>query len=77
MILRIEEALARENARRQKKIKKTELAQYLWPDSSISAARVNLWNLLAGKTQRVEPEIIISLCMALGCTADFLLGMDK
>lgn len=77
MVLRIEEALARANAGRQKKIKKTDVARAIWPDKQESTARMNLANLLAGRAQRIEPEAIVAICQILGCTADFLLGIEK
>lgn len=74
-MLRIKEAItAAKTAGR--KITKKQLAQRIWPDSSVHVAQINMSNLCMGRTKYVPPQWIKIICEECGCSADFLLGID-
>ena len=58
------------------KINRTEVAQKLWPDSSVSTRRSNLCNLESGVTTRVKVDWVVWLTHYCGCTADMLFGLE-
>lgn len=74
--LKVNEAIARAEMN-GKKILKKDLAAKIWPNSRPEAQAVNMTNLASGITKKVNPDWIVILCDELGCTADFLLGIEK
>lgn len=75
-VLRIEEAIARAK-RVGNPIQKTAIAEQLWPDRTAFSQRVNMTNLLSGRTTRIKPEWVPILCQMLNCSADFLFGLTN
>ena len=75
MGLKLNEAIAL-SASKGKKVKKKELAAKIWPNSNSSAQAVNMANLCNGTTKRFDSDWIIIICRELGCTSDFLFGLD-
>lgn len=73
--LRLNEAIARSEMNGKKVLKK-DLAAKIWPNSRTEAQTVNMSNLCSGITQKINPEWITIICQELGCTADFLLGIN-
>lgn len=74
--LKVNEAIARSEAN-GKKILKKDLAAKIWANSRPEAQAVNMTNLCSGITKKINPEWIITICKETGCTADFLLGIEK
>lgn len=75
MRIKLNEAIA-SSASKGKKVKKKELAAKIWPNSNSSSQAVNMANLCNGTTKRVNPDWIVIICKELGCTSDFLLGLN-
>lgn len=73
--IRVNEAIARSEVNGKKVLKK-DIASRLWEGSSESAQQVNMTNLCNGKTKNISPEWVVILCDMLGCTADFLFGLE-
>lgn len=76
MELKVNEAIARSEAR-GKKILKKDLAAKIWPNSRPEAQAVNMTNLCSGITKKISPEWVIIICKETGCSADFLFGLNK
>lgn len=76
MRIKLNEAIAL-SASKGKNVKKNELAAKIWPDSNSSARAVNMTNLCNGTTKRFDPDWIVIICRELGCTSDFLFGLNK
>lgn len=74
--LKVNEAIALAEAM-GKKIMKKDLAKKIWPNSRPEAQAVNMTNLCSGITKKVNPDWIVTICRETGCTADFLLGIEK
>lgn len=74
--LKVNEAIALAEAM-GRKIMKKDLAAKIWPNSRPEAQAVNMTNLCSGVTKKVNPDWIITICRETGCTADFLLGIEK
>ena len=74
--LRVNEAIALSEARGNKVLKK-DLAAKIWVNSRPEAQKVNMSNLCAGVTQKINPEWISTICKEVGCSADFLLGIKE
>lgn len=74
--LKVNEAIARSEAN-GKKILKKDLAAKIWANSRPEAQAVNMTNLCSGITKKINPEWIVTICKETGCTADFLLGIEK
>lgn len=74
--LKVNEAIAFSEAM-GKKILKKDLAAKIWPNSRPEAQAVNMTNLASGVTKKVNPDWIVTICRETGCTADFLLGIEK
>lgn len=74
--LKVNEAIALAEAI-GKKIMKKDLAKKIWPNSRPEAQAVNMTNLCSGITKKVNPDWIVTICRETGCTADFLLGIEK
>ena len=75
-VLRINEAIERAK-QNGKIILKIDLAGKLWPESTRTTQKVNISRLSSGKTKNVEPEQVEILCRELGCSADFLFGIEE
>lgn len=75
MRIKLNEAIAL-SASKGKKVKKRELAAKMWPNSNSSAQAVNMANLCNGTTKRFDPDWIVIICRELGCTSDFLFGIN-
>lgn len=76
MVLRIEEAIARSRAR-GKVVKKKDLAKKLFPDTTESNQIVNMSNICRGKTKRVDPDWIVTICLECDCTPNYLFGFEN
>jgi len=76
MNFRIEEAIARAKAN-GKKILKKDISAKLWPDSNEAAQQVNMTKLCTGKTERIAPDWVVTICDMTGVTADFLFGLTN
>ena len=74
--LKVNEAIALAEAM-GKKIMKKDLAKKIWPNSRPEAQAVNMTNLCSGITKKVNPDWIVTICRETGCTADFLLVIEK
>lgn len=75
--LRIEEAIARYQTKHHKRVLKQDVAGLIWPDSSDSAKRINMGNLIAGRTERISPDVVIKICKALEIDPNYLFGWDE
>ena len=74
-MIRVNEAIAL--ARKQgNKVNKTAIAERLWPGTKPSTRRVNMTNLVKGKTAGVRPEWLVIISEMTGCSLDFLLGKE-
>ena len=58
-----------------KKVKKYDMAQELWNESSLRAAQANLSNLCSGVTKKIDIAMVPIICERLGVTADYLFGL--
>lgn len=74
--LKVNEAIVRAEIN-GKKILKKDLAAKIWANSRPEAQAVNMTNLCSGITQKVNPDWIVIICRETGCSADFLLGIEK
>lgn len=73
-MFRIEQAIAAaKDAGRT--ITKKELAAALWPESNAAAQQVNMSKLCNGKTARIAPEWVNTICELTGVDANFLFGL--
>lgn len=75
MKLKINEAIAYANARGNL-IRKKDLAKRIFPDATESSMIQNMSNLCAGRTKRIAPEWIVTICKMCDCSANFLFGMS-
>lgn len=76
MTLKINEALAYATAH-GRKINKEELAAKLFPEASKMTQYYNIQHLISGRTKRVKPETVVTICKETGVSADFLFGLEK
>ena len=76
MGLKINEAFdyAKKEGRR---VKKFDMAQELWSESSLRAAQANLSNLCSGFTKKIDIAMVPIICERLGVTADYLFGLSE
>lgn len=78
MKLKINEAMALHTAKTGEVLKSNELAALLFPEAPTPAAKqVAMSNLKRGRTTRVKPEWIVTICHYCHCSAEFLLGMEE
>lgn len=56
--------------------RKAEFAQSMWPNSSARSARMNLSNLVSGKSKKIDIENVPLVCERLGVSADYLFGLS-
>ena len=73
-MFRISEAIARAQAE-GKRVKKKEIAEKLWPNSSEAAQQVNMTKLCNGKQKKISPDWVKIVCEMTGCTPEFLLDL--
>lgn len=73
-MFRIEEAIARAKTCGNKDVKQ-QLATAIWPDLSYAHRTVNINNLCAGRTKRIEPGWVSIICSICGVSADWLFGI--
>lgn len=64
-------------ANRERRVKKYELAQVLWPNSSVETAHTNFSNLANGKSKKIDIDAVPVLCRELGVSADFLFKLTN
>lgn len=74
-MIRINDALAFAMAKGTR-IQKNELAAKIWPASSPEAQKVNMSNLISGKSNKINPEWVSIICEETGVDANFLFGME-
>lgn len=75
--MNIRGALERFNAKAKEKKTMISLGEKMWPDSSKATQRMNISNLVSGKTQSIKIEWVPFLCKELECTADYLFETEK
>lgn len=73
--MKINEALALSEAM-GKKVYKKDLAAKIWSKSRPETQVVNMTNLARGVTRKVNPEWVVTICKEVGCSADFLFGLE-
>ena len=54
-----------------------ELSAKLWPESKPEARRTMYYNLMHGKTKRIEVDLIPKICQHTGVTPNFLFGWEE
>ncbi len=74
--IKLREAILTYSARIGKKVKDQDVAEMLFPDSSIEARRLNMSKLVNGETKRVDVPMIQRICKELGVDANFLFDVD-
>lgn len=74
MRLKINEALARQEAKGNKIFKK-QISAELWPESSASSRSTSMGRLCRGGVSKISPEQIVIICKMCQCSADYLLGL--
>jgi DNA-binding Xre family transcriptional regulator len=75
--MKILEALERANSKHGLNLKKIDLGRALWADSKVETQRVNISNLIHGKTKSINIEMISVLCAELKCDANFLFNIKS
>lgn len=73
-MLKLNEAV--KYAKTTKRVRKTNLAQMLWPESTSRTARANFSNLISGKNKKIDISAVPIICSELGVSADFLFGLS-
>lgn len=71
-MFRIAEAISKANAE-GKRVKKKDIAEKFWPDSTETARQVNMTKLCNGKQKKINPDWVKIVCEMTGCTPEFLL----
>lgn len=75
--MKIKQALERANSKFDVDIKMIDLGRKLWPDSKISTQRINISNLVHGKTKSIRFDQIPTLCEELKCDANYLFNIKS
>lgn len=57
--------------------KRAQIGAALWPNSTPLAQNINLFNLMSGRTKKIAPRDIMSLCRILETTPNTLFGWDE
>lgn len=60
-----------------KKFDTLEVGRLLFEGTTDNAIRINMSNLISGKTVGIKPKWVPILCEKLECSADFLFGIEK
>lgn len=55
-----------------KAVSKKELAAKLWPESHQKTRMLNMSNLISGKTERINPEWVQTICDECGVDPNYL-----
>jgi len=73
--MNVKEILEKLNAENSSQLKMIDLGRALWPDSETSTQRINVSNLIHGKTKSFRAEWVPIICGLLECDANELFNI--
>lgn len=56
--------------------KRARIGAALWPDSAPLAQNINLFNLVSGRTKKIAPKDIVTICQILETSPNTLFEWD-
>lgn len=62
--------------RKEQMEKRAAIGKALWPQSAPLAQDINLGNLIKGRTKKIDPEDIRTICAILGVSPNVLLEWE-